>query len=60
MNESGPDSADTSRKQRLIVAIAVLLFVAALITAVVWALVVERNRTAGRATTQADAHELRV
>ena len=26
----------------------------------VWALVVERNRTAGRATTQADAHELRI
>ena len=60
MNESGPARADSSRKQRLIVAIAVLLFVAALITAVVWALVVERNRTAGRATTQADAHELRI
>ncbi len=60
MNQSGPNRADISRKQRLIVAIAVLLFVAALITAVVWALVVERNRTTGRATTQADAHELRI
>ena len=60
MNESGQDRADTSRKQRLIVAIAALLLVAALITAVVWALVVERNRTTGRATTQADAHEQRI
>ena len=60
MNESGPDRADTSRKQRIIVAIAVLLLVAALITAVVWALVVERNRTAGRTTTHADTHELRM
>ncbi len=60
MNESGPETPNSSRKQRLIVAIAVLLFVAALITAVVWALVVERNRTSGRATTQADSRELRI
>lgn len=60
MNQSGPNRADTSRKQRLIAAIAALLLLAALITAVVWALVVERNRTTGRATTQADAHELRI
>ena len=60
MNESGPDRADTSRKQRLIVAIAALLLIAALITAVVWALVVERNRTTGRAATQADSIELRI
>ena len=61
MNESGPARADSSRKQRLIVAIAVLLFVAALITAVVWALVVERNRTANRATAaQSNSSELRI
>ena len=44
MNQSGPERDDNSRKQRLIVAIAVLLFVAAMITAVVWALVLEQQR----------------
>jgi endonuclease G len=50
-----------SRKQSLIAAIAALLLVAALITAVVWALVVERNRTASpRPASRPDEPELRI
>lgn len=61
MNESRPDRAESSRKQRLIVAIAVLLFVAALITAVVWAVLLERNRTASpRPASRPDGPELRI
>ena len=60
MNEAGPDRADTSRKQRVIVAIAALLLVAALISAVIWALVVERNRTANRDTAKSNSVELRI
>ena len=60
MNDPGPASAGTARKQRLIVAIAVLLFVAALISAVIWALVVERNRTANRDTAKSNSVELRI
>ena len=49
------------RKQSLIVAIAVLLLLAALISAVVWALMVERNRTATRGLpTRPDGPELRI
>jgi len=49
------------RKQGWIVALAALLLVAALIAAVVWALMVERNRAASRAaTTGPDAAELRI
>jgi DNA/RNA endonuclease G (NUC1) len=58
---SDPEPRSTSRKQGWIVALAVLLLVAALITAVVWALMVERNRTASRAATaRPDTTELRV
>ena len=60
MTDSGPDPAGTARKQRIIVAIAALLLVAALITAVVWALVVERNRTANRDTAKSNSAELRI
>ena len=49
------------RKQTIIAALAALLLVAALITAVVWALMVERNRTASPATTtRTDSSELRI
>ena len=49
------------RKQTIIAAIAALLLVAALITAVIWALVAERNRTATRAAaTPTDSSELRI
>ena len=58
---SDPEPPSTSRKQGWIVGLAVLLLVAALITAVVWALVVERNRTASRATlTQTSSAEQRI
>lgn len=58
---SNPEPSSTSRKQGWIVALAVLLLVAALITAVVWALMVERNRTASRAAaTRTDSSELRI
>lgn len=61
MNESGPDRADTAGKQRLIVVIAVLLFVAALVTAVIWAVLVERNRTMSRGSARpSDSAELRI
>ena len=49
------------RKQTIIAALAALLLLAALITAVVWALMVERNRTASPATTtRTDSSELRI
>ena len=49
------------RKQTIIAAIAALLLLAALISAVVWALMVEQNRTASRAaTTPTDSSELRI
>ncbi len=58
---SDPEPPSTSRKQGWIVALAVLLLVAALITAVVWALMVERNRTASRAAaTRTDSSEFRI
>ena len=58
---SDPEPAGTARRQRLIVALAALLLVAALISAVIWALMVERNRAASRATlTQTNSSELRV
>jgi len=51
----------TSRKQNLFAAIAALLLVAALISAVVWALMVEQNRTATRGlATRPDGPELRI
>lgn len=58
---SDPEPASTSRKQGWIVGLAVLLLVAALITAVIWALMVERSRTASRAAaTRTDSSELRI
>lgn len=58
---SGPEPPRAVRKQGWIVALAALVLVAALIAAVVWALVAERNRAASRAaTTRPDAAELRV
>jgi len=58
---SGPEPPRASRKQGWIVALAALLLVAALIAAVAWALMVERNRAANRAaTTRPDAAELRI
>ena len=49
------------RKQTIIVAIAALLLLAALISAVIWALMVERNRTATRGlATRPDGPELRI
>ena len=60
MNDPGPVPAGTARKRNLIVAIAALLLVAALISAVIWALVVERNRTANRDTAKSNSAELRI
>ena len=58
---SNPEPSSTSRKQGWIVALAVLLLVAALITAVVWALMVERSRTASpAASSRPDTAELRI
>ena len=52
---------EVPRKQNILAAIAALLLLAALITAVVWAVMVERNRTATRAaTTPTDSSELRI
>ena len=49
------------RKQAIILALAALLLVAALITAVVWAVLLERNRTASpRAASGPDGPELRI
>ena len=49
------------RKQTILVAIAALLLVAALITAVVWAVLLERNRTASpRPASRPDGPELRI
>ncbi len=48
------------RKQNIIVAIAVLLLLAALITAVVWAVMVEPRRSAPAARPAAFASEVRV
>ena len=56
----GPNNR-VPRKQTIIAAIAALLLVAALISAVVWALMVERNRTATRGLpTRPDGPELRI
>ena len=49
------------RKQNLFAAIAALLLVAALVTAVVWAVLLERNRTASpRPASEPDGPELRI
>ena len=49
------------RKQNILAAIAALLLLAALISAVIWALMVEQNRTASPATTtRTDSSELRI
>ena len=58
---SGPEPPSTSRRQGWIVALAALLLVAALITAVIWALMVERTRAANPATlTQTNSAEQRI
>lgn len=49
MNDSTPVRTGNSRRQAVFVALAALLLVAALITAVVWALRAERQRTAAPA-----------
>ena len=52
---------EVPRKQTIIAAIAALLLLAALIPAVVWALMVERNRTATRGlASRPDGPELRI
>ena len=57
----GRPNREVPRKQTIIAAIAALLLLAALITAVVWAVMVERNRTASPATTtRTDSSELRI
>ena len=49
------------RKQNLFAAIAALLLVAALVTAVVWAVLLERDRTASpRPASEPDGPELRI
>ena len=54
-------NGEVPRKQTIIAAIAALLLLAAVVWAVVWALMVEQNRTATRGLpTRPDGPELRI